>query len=196
MLVTPREWLSPWYNDCCYDRRREKTPPEAFQMDEKKSSTWSWRKRSAVLRLHQFGFCSRRKRKSQNYRCSWCSHGHRWRRWWITYLICQIKESIHLLTDRLSVYVGTADVIDYSQHHAEPRNLNHQRPVAQRVATKTNLHLQQGLWKCYQAPLWPWLNHCRGFSNIWIQILYEKLQALIYTWTLKIPWVLRNSQLL
>lgn len=24
LLVTTTEWLSPWYNDCCYDRRREK----------------------------------------------------------------------------------------------------------------------------------------------------------------------------
>lgn len=63
MLVTTREWLSPLYNEWCYDRRGEEknTPPKAFQVDETKSSTWIANKRSAVLLCNHFGFCSSRK---------------------------------------------------------------------------------------------------------------------------------------
>lgn len=38
---------------------KKNTPPEAFQMDEKKSSTWSRKERFAVP--HHFGFSSGRK---------------------------------------------------------------------------------------------------------------------------------------
>lgn len=65
MLVTTTEWLSPQNKDGCYDRRgaEKNPPPKIFQMNEKKSSSWRWNRRSALQLRYHFGLCSR---KSQN----------------------------------------------------------------------------------------------------------------------------------